>query len=130
MQELLGNKHFPSTQRRKTLTEMGKKASVEKAFLNGDVRKRNRAPFSSAFCIGEDSSCASELCHNTDPESTETSHLFVDGAVAGLPGKICLVLGPWSRDEQDNPSLPTGPQEITKLPVKSHSDLRDTSTSL
>lgn len=32
MQELWGNEHLPSTQRRKILTEMGKKASVEGPF--------------------------------------------------------------------------------------------------
>lgn len=78
MQELSGNKHLPSTQRRKT--EMGKKTSVGKAFLNGDFRKRDRAGPCSAFCIGEGSSCASELCHCPVPQSTGTPHLFGGGA--------------------------------------------------
>lgn len=91
MQELSGNKHLLSTQRRQTLTELGKKASVRKAFLSGDARKRDRAAPCSSFCTGEGFSCgASKLCHNTalfpqthGPQGPLTS--LRDGEVAGIP---------------------------------------------
>lgn len=112
MQELSGDKHLPSTQRRQILTELGKKAFVRKAFLNEDARKRDRAAPCSALGTGEGSSCgASKLCHNTAlfPQGPLTS--LRDGEVAGLLKEDLPCSGTMAQGWAGQPISPNRPSE-------------------
>lgn len=123
----MGNKHLPSTQRRKTVTEMGEKASVGKV-SSMEMSENGTGLLPAQLFVLEMGPVVPVSSVTTQPSPHRPrEHRDPSALRAGPPRKICLVLGPWYRDEQDN--RPSGDHEIAnRVPLFSDRHIEHTAT--